>query len=562
MKLNAFLKQIKQENSSLETVQLSLKKNGNVKKLLTALSDKTNTGCENISELDLSGSDLRNEDIVTLVKALNNLPNIKTLRLDNCAITDDHTTPHLVALGHVTSLSLKSNRLKNRPAFNTDKLNALYLDDNPELNVMGALLGFSAYATEPKLKILSLNRCNVNDQDLEFLMGDRSKLKILKELHLHGNELSSSGVLCLKGMDLLEILDLGKNRKVDNYAIGKLQWPVLHTLNIEGCDVSDYALDKLQCPVLHTLNIEGCDVSPYVFESLAAMKRLRTVNLSYNPKLKFYQEEEEDSKKPNKLEQIQKVKLNFCQLTDDHVPLLMALFPNLTHLEIANNQLTHVGVGNLLTREHLKVLDVSTNSMFSILSAKSQKAPRANKTIAAEKAKVEELLLAVVKAKKLIRINLSGTGLPDDMLASFIPAEGSARKLRSINGIPCVELKDVLKQREEAKNNALAAQAVATSSASVDGVIDIEAKPSKSAQIKTLKARVKDLEAQLAEANATITQLQGAKSSDVPHEKGRVLKQVAQYETKATSPHGLFAKSKKEGPVTSASIVAESSFSS
>jgi Leucine-rich repeat (LRR) protein len=536
MKLKAFLRQIKQANSSLEMVQLSLKQNGNVKKLLAALNDETNVGCQNISELDLSGSKLTDDDIETLVKTLNKFPNIKTLRLDNCAITDDHTLRHLIELEHVTRLSLKSNLLGTRPTFNKG-LKALYLDDNPNLKVKSALLRFSTYAT--KLEVLSLNQCDVNDDDLNFIMRKGSHLKTLKQLHLHENKLSSIGVLCLTEMNLLEVLDLGKNNQI-----------------------GDYGISKLQCPVLRTLDIEGCNLSPHVFESLEAMTKLRTVNLSYNPALKSY---EKADAKSNRLEQIKKVKLNFCQLNNDHAPLLTALFPNLTHLEVANNQLTHVGVEDLLIIEHLQSLDVSTNSMFSILSAISQKAPRANKTIAVEKAKIEELLLSVSQAKKLIHINLSGTGLPDDMLPSFIPAEGSARKLRSINGIPCVELKDVLKQREEAKKNALAAQAVAASSASADGVVEIEAKPSKGAQIKTLKAQVKDLKAQLAEAKATITQLQGAKLSDVPHEQGRVLKQVAQLETKV-STQSMFAstarKSKQEKAVTNANVIAESSFSS
>ncbi|WP_133136037.1 leucine-rich repeat domain-containing protein [Legionella rowbothamii] len=529
MKLKTFLKQIKQNNSSLETVQLSLTQNGNVKKLLAALSDETNEGCANISELDLSGSNLRDEDIVALVKALNKLPNIKTLRLDNCAITDDYTSRHLVELEYVISLSLRSNLLGQRPAFNKN-LKALYLDDNPDLNVKAALLRFSTYAK--KLEILSLNRCKINDNALQFLMREGSNLKTLKELHLHGNKLSSIGIDYLKGMNLLEVLDLGRNNQIGDYGVG-----------------------RLQCPALRTLNIEGCNLSPHVFQSLETMTMLRKVNLSYNPALKLYEKDTE----LNGLEQIKRVKLNFCQLKDVNVPSLIALFPNITHLEIANNQLTHVGVEDLLTSKHLKALDVSTNSMFSILSAKSQKGPRANKTITAEKAKVEELLLSVSQAKELIRINLSSTGLPDDMLASFIPAEGSPRKLRSINGILCVELKDVLKQREEAKNIKLAAQVVGTS---VDEVIEVEAKPSKSAQIKALKAQVKDLKAKLAEAQAT---LQGAKLSEVPHEKGRVRKQVDHLETRL-SMNGMFAstatKSKKENTAPKASVVAESSFSS
>lgn len=533
MKLKAFLKQIKQDSSSLETVQLSLKQNGNVKKLLAALNDENNEGSKNISELDLSGSNLVNEDIEALVKALNKLPNIKTLRLDNCRLTDDHTSRHLVELEHVTSLSLKSNCLGKRPAFNKD-LKALYLDDNPHLNVKAALLRFSTYAK--KLEILSLNRCKINDDDLIFLMRNGSHLKTLKQLHLHENKLSSIGIHSLKGMSLLEVLDLGQNNQVGDYGVG-----------------------ELECPILHTLNIEGCKISPHVFDSLAAMKKLRTINLSYNPALKLYDKDSES----RSLEQIKRVKLNFCQLKDDNVPSLIALFPNLTHLEIANNQLTQVGVDDLLTSNNLKALNASTNPLFSILSAKSQKAPRANKTIAAENAKLEDLLVSVSQARQLTHINLSSTGLTDEMLSRFIPIEGSSRKLCSINGIPCAELIDVLAQRkEEARKTAMAAQAVASSSASEAEVIEIEAKPSKRAQIKTLKARVKDLETQLARATATIKQLEGTKSSDVPHEKGRVLKQVAHLETKV-STQSMFAstaaKSKKENPITNASVVAEPS---
>ncbi|MFJ1268677.1 leucine-rich repeat domain-containing protein [Legionella lytica] len=526
MKLKAFLKQIKQDNSSLETVQLSLKQNGNVKKLLAALNNEAYIGCKNISELDLNGSNLANEDIVTLVKILNKYPNIKTLRLDNCNITDDHTSLHLVALEHVTSLSLRSNLLGKRPAFNGN-LKALYLDDNPKLNVKVALLRFSTYANQ--LETLSLNNCKVKDEDLSLIMREGSHLKTLKQLHLHGNKLSVIGVLCLEGMDLLEVLDLGRNNQI-----------------------GDYGVSKLQCPALHALNIEGCSLSLNVFESLETLPKLHTVNLSYNPALKLYNK----ATGPSSLEQIKRVKLNFCQLKDENVPSFIALFPHLTHLEIANNQLTQVGVEDfLLASKSLKAIDASTNPIFSILSAKSQKAARANKTIATEKAKLEDLLLSVSQATELTHINLSSTGLTDEMLLKFIPIEGSARKLRSINGIACTGLKAVLEERK------LVAQAVAIPSVLVGEVIELEAKkPSKNVQIKGLKARVKDLEAQLAQAKATITELQGAKVSDVPHEKGRVRKQVAQLEPKV-STQSMFAstaaKSKKENPPSEASDVAE-----
>ncbi|WP_058534226.1 leucine-rich repeat domain-containing protein [Legionella saoudiensis] len=523
MKLKTFLKQIKQNNLSLDTVQLSLQLNGNVKKLLAALNDEANVGCKDITELDLSGSHLTSNDIEALVKALNKLPNIKTLRLDHCAITDDHTSRHLVELEHVTSLSLKGNLLGKRPAFNKD-LKALYLDDNPQLNIKAALLRFSTYAK--KLEILSLNKCNVQDEDLIFLMRPGSHLKTLKQLHLHENKLSSIGTHSLKEMSLLEVLDLGQNNQI-----------------------GDFGVSELQCPALQTLNIEGCNVSPNVFSSLEAMVKLRTLNLSYNPALKLY----DLGSDTNPLEQIRKVKLNFCRLTDKNVSSLIALFPNLTHLEIANNQLTQSGVEDfLLVSKHLRVLDVSTNHLYTLLSAKN---PKAHKSIAAEKAKIEDFFVSVSQAKGLTHINLSGTGLTDDILPRLIPAEGSARKLRMINGIRCTELKEALEQRREARKNA---EAVTLSSPAGD-VIEIAAKkPSKNMQIKALKAQVKHLESELAKAKATITQLQGAKISEVPYEKGRVLKQVAQLETKV-SAQGIFAstaaKSRKRDAASEAAVI-------
>ncbi len=482
MKLQEFLTKVTRNDSSLATVRLSLTKRKNITKLLDALQDSKNLGCKNISELDLSGSHFTKEELASLVQALNNLPNITTLRLDRCEITDKNTHD-LSLLKHVKTLSLKSNSLGSMALFSLEIIE-LYLDNNPNINAKMALNRFKSFPHN--LQVLSLNQCNVDNHTLVYLMERGSKLRQLRELYLRANTLKYGCMDALRGFNLLTTLDIG-----DNFNITDL-----------GDELHN------ECPKLEVLYADHCGLFPGAFKTIVKMAKLHTVDLSCNTRLlKDNSFQDLDLGDVTNFKNIRTMKLNGCRLLDQFIPELAQFFPEVVSLGMAQNRLTQSGVESLLKAfQQLRVLDVSTQELYKIPAPqKKTLSPRQEQALDARKAVLDSLLQLIRETPELTEINLDGTGLTSEMLLSLIPTKKDQRKLAVVNGLPCRRFE----QQERAK---LALKAAETSSSQEPEMVIEEISPrtsSRKTEIKRLNARVEQLEQELQKANATIAALKG-----------------------------------------------------
>ncbi len=422
--LKKFLKDIGKDNIKQHQVKLVLKTSQDIQLFLNAMRDSRNQGVSSLSELDLSNTRFTNQELSDLVTALNNIPGIKSLRLDSCGLKDSDTV-ELFKLTHIKKLSLKSNYLKNRPMFNS-MLEALYLDYNTELSASYVLFSLSRNAAA--LKKLSLRNCGVTDANLEYLTRPESRLKSLTHFNLRRNNITHQGVDSIAHLQSLTTIDLSQNTGIGDEGVSRLA-PLKQ---------------------LRTLYLDNCGIGAEGIKAIAKMN-LQTVDLSFNPGLK--KEWGLDDIRPNHT--IRTLLLTFCSLNDNHAKLIVSKFPAATDLNVANNNMTRAGVKTLLSNPIIENLDVSTQSLYAKATGASGTgmiSPRImmkKKEIKQqEKEKAQDLLDTICNTITLKSINLEHTGITSRMLLSLIPDETDHKRyLKKINGVSCKELKPKLEQQ-------------------------------------------------------------------------------------------------------------------
>ncbi|CZI92730.1 Ran GTPase-activating protein (RanGAP) involved in mRNA processing and transport [Legionella pneumophila] len=422
--LKKFLKDIGKDKIKQHQVKLVLKTSQDIQLFLNALRDSRNHGISSLSELDLSNTRFTNQELSDLVTALNNIPGIKSLRLDSCGLKDSDTV-ELFKLTHIKKLSLKSNYLKNRPMFNS-MLEALYLDYNTELSASYVLFSLSRNAAA--LKKLSLRNCGVTDANLEYLTRPESRLKNLTHFNLRRNNITHQGVDSIAHLQSLTTIDLSQNTGIGDEGVSRLA-PLKQ---------------------LRTLYLDNCGIGAEGIKAIAKMN-LQTVDLSFNPGLK--KEWGLDDIRPNHT--IRTLLLTFCSLNDNHAKLIVSKFPAATDLNVANNNMTRAGVKTLLSNPIIENLDVSTQSLYAKATGASGTgliSPRImmkKKEIKQqEKEKAQDLLDTICNTITLKSINLEHTGITSRMLLSLIPDETDHKRyLKKINGVSCKELKPKLEQQ-------------------------------------------------------------------------------------------------------------------
>lgn len=422
--LKKFLKDIGKDKIKQHQVKLVLKTSQDIQLFLNALRDSRNHGISSLSELDLSNTRFTNQELSDLVTALNNIPGIKSLRLDSCGLKDSDTV-ELFKLTHIKKLSLKSNYLKNRPMFNS-MLEALYLDYNTELSASYVLFSLSRNAAA--LKKLSLRNCGVTDANLEYLTRPESRLKNLTHFNLRRNNITHQGVDSIAHLQSLTTIDLSQNTGIGDEGVSRLA-PLKQ---------------------LRTLYLDNCGIGAEGIKAIAKMN-LQTVDLSFNPGLK--KEWGLDDIRPNHT--IRTLLLTFCSLNDNHAKLIVSKFPAATDLNVANNNMTRAGVKTLLSNPIIENLDVSTQSLYAKATGASGTgmiSPRImmkKKEIKQqEKEKAQDLLDNICNTITLKSINLEHTGITSRMLLSLIPDETDHKRyLKKINGVSCKELKPKLEQQ-------------------------------------------------------------------------------------------------------------------
>lgn len=422
--LKKFLKDIGKDNIKQHQVKLVLKTSQDIQLFLNAMRDSRNQGVSSLSELDLSNTRFTNQELSDLVTALNNIPGIKSLRLDSCGLKDSDTV-ELFKLTHIKKLSLKSNYLKNRPMFNS-MLEALYLDYNTELSASYVLFSLSRNAAA--LKKLSLRNCGVTDANLEYLTRPESRLKSLTHFNLRRNNITHQGVDSIAHLQSLTTIDLSQNTGIGDEGVSRLA-PLKQ---------------------LRTLYLDNCGIGAEGIKAIAKMN-LQTVDLSFNPGLK--KEWGLDEVRPNHT--IRTLLLTFCSLNDNHAKVIVSKFPAATNLNVANNNMTRAGVKTLLSNPIIENLDVSTQSLYAKATGASGTgmiSPRImmkKKEIKQqEKEKAQDLLDTICNTITLKSINLEHTGITSRMLLSLIPDETDHKRyLKKINGVSCKELKPKLEQQ-------------------------------------------------------------------------------------------------------------------
>ncbi|MBL7479309.1 secretion system protein [Legionella bononiensis] len=453
--LKQFIVNFSKSDKKLKNVKLTLKSSKEIDSFLDLLQTPKHKGLLLISDLDLSGTRFNPVQLQTLVSALNALPNVQKLKLNDCNITDKDSQL-LIKLEHITHLSLNNNVLK-RPVFNS-KLVSLHLDYNNALDTHYVLHTLHLRAAE--LKHLSLKDCSVTDSDMMFFGKESSKLKKLTYLNLRKNNITHIGIDDLQQCLALVTLDVSQNTGIGNEGIEKLRvFKDLRTLYADGCGIS---LDGLK--------------------SIARMN-LYKVDLSFNPGLKL--DWDFGDIKPNHT--IRTLNLAQCRLNDGHAKVLIKQFPAATTLSVANNSLTKAGVITLLENPIMCELDVRTMALFSKPVSGYRKAltsPRAltspqdinapqvpnsprnellqqqlrdkrKNTLRDAKSRMVDLLEAIRTAPALKSIRLENTGLTEKMMLTLIPQEKQgSRSIQKINQLPLPKLQAQLNKQIEAKKEA------------------------------------------------------------------------------------------------------------
>ena len=435
--LKHFIVNFSKSDKKLKNVKLTLKSSKEIDSFLDLLQTPKHKGLLLISDLDLSGTRFNPVQLQTLVSALNALPNVQKLKLNDCNITDKDSQL-LIKLEHITHLSLNNNVLK-RPVFNS-KLVSIHLDYNNALDTHYVLHTLHLRAAE--LKQLSLKDCSVTDSDMMFFGKESSKLKKLTYLNLRKNNITHIGIDDLQQCLALVTLDVSQNTGIGNEGIEKLKvFKDLRTLYADGCGIS---LDGLK--------------------SIARMN-LYKVDLSFNPGLKL--DWDFDDIRPNHT--IRTLNLAQCRLNDGHAKVLIKQFPAATTLSVANNSLTKAGVITLLENPIMCELDVRTMALFSKPVSAYRKAPisprndvqqqqlidKRKNTMRDAKLRIIDLLDAIRTAPALQSIRLENTGLTEKMLLTLIPQEKKeSRNLKMINQLPLLKLQAQLHKQIEAKKEA------------------------------------------------------------------------------------------------------------
>lgn len=484
--LTEFLAKMGKEDAHLKKAKLRLRDAEDVKNFLDAIHNPLNVGFQLLTELDLSRSNLASKDVHDLVLALDNLPNLTTLQLNSCNLSDADSS-HLTQLTHVKHLYLRNNAIRE-PVL-SPHLESLNLDYNPIIKVHG-LTSFNS-----ALKSLSLAHCALKcNQMMPFLLHGK-KLPQLTKLNLRKNELGIIGTNYITGFPALETLDLSQN-KIEDGGIRYLK----------------------KCSHLKTLYLDECDIRSKGLKIILQMT-LETVDLSRNFKLKGSWSDA--ALTPSKT--LQSVKLAFSSLADADVKPMTALLPNLTSLNVANNNIKRTSIEQILNqyKNQLKKLDISSIAIHSVPAKASDEdvsAPKSARKKASDsdaRSNATKFLMLIRTLDSLTSINLASTGitedtaLNDEVLAIFAQ-DGEKRKLKSVNGMSFEQFKtrfDVKPHAEQPMSSARASEPAETTmlveqadpvcKSSDQQIVELLA------ENQRLRNKIKDLEGRIADSERT-----------------------------------------------------------
>ncbi len=233
---------------------------------------------------NLSEVHLYNQSSIGDFSVLAEIPTLRKVTLDNCAVTNDRLR-EVVKATQITELTLDNNSIDNvQPLSSLTSLNFLSLCNNKlteikgldklesltTLILVGNKIGDLSAISGPK----TITELSVADNEITSLMG-AGNLTGLTKLDLSGNKLTSlSGISSLSSLETLTAISCGLT---DIAAISKLTG--LATIDLSGNKIAD--LSALRQTGVTTLTLVDCNIKS--LNAINGIRTLRTLNVSDNP---------------------------------------------------------------------------------------------------------------------------------------------------------------------------------------------------------------------------------------------------------------------------------------
>ena len=275
------------------------------------------SGCVNLQYLNL-------RDVwVSNVQALENLPRVGTLILDNCGVTDD-ILPVLGSLASLDSLKLDNNALTTLEGLQA-------LTDLQELSV--ACNQITSLAPIADLPIGNLNLSGIPIASLNELSGGKLVSTIFwfdcsptaGEYSVLAEMKNLVGFTCAGSV-------LEERLPQDFSALANMR--NLDYLYIANCQVKnlDFASDK---PNLKTLELWDCGITSDMLSGIHDLPALEMLNLSYN-RITYV-----DNLALETMPNLKTLYLNMNRITGDQLSSLRDL-PNIDFLDLSWNLITNI----------------------------------------------------------------------------------------------------------------------------------------------------------------------------------------------------------------------------
>ncbi|XP_022097844.1 uncharacterized protein LOC110983151 [Acanthaster planci] len=300
----------------------------------------------------LEGCNLMEDDIPHIANALSDMPKLEELDLSGNETLggSGETWSHMAKIKHIQRLKLVSCNLTGRDIPHiADALSDM--QELVELNMSGngTLLGSGgAWSSLAKLKHIDkicLEECSLIEDDILHIADALSNIPTISELDLSSNEtLGSSGeswshLAKIKQIQKIDLWSCNlKGDDVAHIASALSKMPNLTELDLSGnvslrgsCGAwSELATVKhIKKVNLRECNLTGDDM-PHIADALSNLSDLVTLDLSGNPALSSSSEGWSYFAKINR---IQKVCLQKCNLTGDDIPRIADALKNVPALE-------------------------------------------------------------------------------------------------------------------------------------------------------------------------------------------------------------------------------------
>ncbi|MDO4385246.1 MAG: leucine-rich repeat domain-containing protein [Clostridia bacterium] len=296
------------------------------------------SGCVNLQYLNL-------RDVwVSNAQALENLPRVGTLILDNCGVTDD-MLPVLGSLASLDSLTLDNNALTTLEGLqaltNLARFSAAFNQISSLAPIYDLSIGFLSVVGNPIASLNELSGGNLVSTIFWFecspTAGDYSVLAEMTNLERFG----CFGSLSDERLPQ-DFSGLANAKKLDHIYIANCQVKNL-----------DFASDK---PNLKTFELWDCGITSDMLSGIHDLPALEMLNLSYN-RITYV-----DNLALETMPNLKTLYLNMNRITGDQLSGLRAL-PNIDFLDLSWNLITDIDGLALDKMPTLRGLRLNNNSI-------------------------------------------------------------------------------------------------------------------------------------------------------------------------------------------------------